>query len=228
MANEDSRKITAVLFDYGMVLSGPPDPEARTEMERILRTDTESLQAAYWRHRDAYDRGTLNSGTYWQKVAGDLQRTLRADDLDALVRADNKLWTRPNAPMIEWAERLQAAGIRTGILSNLGDAMETGIVAHFPWIGAFMHRTFSHRLGMAKPDLAIFRHAALGLGVPAGEILFIDDREENIAVARETGMVAVPYTGHDDFVQAMRHLGLGELLSPDRTPPVRTPPAGGL
>jgi len=51
-----------------------------------------------------------------------------------------------------------------------------------------------------------------GLGVLAGEILFVDDREENILAARAAGMVAVQYSGHGVFVEEMRRLGLEWLL----------------
>jgi putative hydrolase of the HAD superfamily len=109
--------------------------------------------------------------------------------------------------------------IKTGILSNIGDAMETGIRGRFLWLEAFDHHTFSHRLGIAKPDLEIYRHAVEGLGVPAGEILFIDDREENILAARTAGMVAVQYSSHGAFVQEMKRLGLEGLLFPATTLP---------
>jgi len=204
--------IAAVLFDYGMVLSGPPDPAARAEMERVLEADAESFHAAYWRHRDAYDRGALSGVAYWRQVAADLGRRVDAGQVEALIEADTALWTQPNEAMIGWAARLQAAGVKTGILSNLGDAMEAGIRARFPWLEAFAHHTFSHRLGIAKPDPAIYAHAAAGLGEPAERILFIDDRTENIAAAREAGMATVLYGGHDAFPRQMQELGLGELL----------------
>ena len=207
-------KIEAVLFDYGMVLSGPPDPHARQEMERVLGVDEAAFQAAYWRYRDAYDRGALGGIAYWESVARDVHKALSAEDLDALIRADNKLWTQPNVPMIEWAASLQQAGIKTGILSNIGDAMEAGIFARFPWLAEFTHHTFSHRLGIAKPDPAIYRHAAEGLNVPVNEILFIDDKEENIAAAQAAGMVAIRYTEHNAFVHAMGDRGYDRLLLP--------------
>jgi putative hydrolase of the HAD superfamily len=207
-------KIEAVLFDYGMVLSGPPDPTAREEMIRVLGVDEARFREMYWKHRDAYDRGTLSGIAYWQKVADELHRPLSANSLNELLEADNALWTQPNQPMIEWAAGLQRAGIKTGVLSNIGDAMEAGIRARFPWLDEFAHHTFSHRLGIAKPDLAVYRHAAEGLGVPAGQVLFIDDREENIAAAREAGMTAVQYSTHDRFVEQMHQLGLGSLLNP--------------
>jgi putative hydrolase of the HAD superfamily len=207
-------KIEAVLFDYGMVLSGPPDPTAREEMMRVLGMDETSFREMYWKHRDAYDRGTLSGIAYWEKVAEELHRPLSANSLNELLEADNALWTQPNQPMIEWAASLQRAGIKTGILSNIGDAMEAGIRARFPWLDEFAHHTFSHRLGIAKPDLAIYQHAAKGLGVSPNAVLFIDDREENIAAAREAGMNAVQYSTHDRFVEQMQQLRLGNLLSP--------------
>ena len=206
--------IRAVLFDYGLVLSGPPDPAAREEMKQILGVDEERFRAIYWRHRDDYDRGTLNSVAYWERVAHDLHRPLDAKKLSALIAADNAHWTQPNQAMIDWAAALQSAGIKTGILSNIGDAMEAGIVARFPWITAFTHRTFSHRLGIAKPDAAIYQHAAEGLGVPANEILFIDDREENIVAARAAGMHAIQYIDHADFLQQMQAAGFSGLIAP--------------
>ena len=214
MANESGIKINAVLFDYGMVLSGPPDPTARQQMQRILGVNEESFQTAYWKHRDAYDRGALGGQTYWESVARDLAKQLDATSLSRLIDADIALWTQPNLPMIEWAASLQRAGIKTGILSNIGDAMEVGIRTRFAWLAGFTHHTYSPRLGIAKPDSAIYRHAVEGLDAPADEILFIDDRQENILAAQSAGMVAIQYTNHNSFVQALQRLGLGALLSP--------------
>jgi putative hydrolase of the HAD superfamily len=196
-------KIRAVLFDYGMVLSGAPDATQRRRMEALLHADADTFNAAYWRSRDAYDRGTLSGTKYWKGVAEHLGQPLDADTLAELIDADTALWASPNEPMIDFAFALQNAGIRTGILSNLGDEMELGLCSRLPWLQDFAHRTFSHRLGIAKPDAAIYEHAAAGMGVPANQILFIDDREENITAARTAGMHAIHYTSHDAFIGAM-------------------------
>jgi putative hydrolase of the HAD superfamily len=212
MTNETKIKISAVLFDYGMVLSNVPEDLAWRQLERVLDAEQEPFQAAYWKYRDAYDRGALSAQTYWETVARDLEKPIDADVLRALIDADTNVWTQPNVEMMEWAARLNRAGIKTGILSNIGDAMEAGVLGRFPVLTEFTHHTFSHRLGIAKPDAAIYRHAVEGLGVPAREILFVDDREENILAARAAGMVAVQYSGHGGFVEEMRRMGLGWLL----------------
>jgi putative hydrolase of the HAD superfamily len=208
----EDTKISAVLFDYGMVLSSVPDELDWRKLELVLGAEEKAFQAAYWKYRDAYDRGALSAATYWETVARDLEKAIDADVLRALIDADTVVWTRPNVEMMEWSARLNRAGIKTGILSNIGDAMELGVLGRFPALAEFSHHTFSHRLGIAKPDAEIYRHAVEGLGVPAGEILFVDDREENIAAARAAGMEAVQYLGHGGFVEEMERMGLGWLL----------------
>jgi putative hydrolase of the HAD superfamily len=212
MTQETKTVIRAVLFDYGMVLSDVPEAADWRALERVLGVEETAFQAAYWKYRDAYDRGALSSAVYWETMAHDLGKTIDAEVLRALIDADTVVWTRPNAEMMEWSARLNRAGIKTGILSNIGDAMELGVMGRFPALAEFSHHTFSHRLGIAKPDAAIYRHAVEGLGVPAGEILFVDDREENIEAARAAGMVAVQYLGHVGFVEEMQRIGLKPLL----------------
>jgi putative hydrolase of the HAD superfamily len=206
--------IQAVLFDYGLVLSAAPDPAAWERLKQVFGTDEASFHAAYWNYRHDYDRGTRNAVVYWHSVAGDLNATLALSQLEELTAADTDLWTQPNQPMIDWAAALQHAGIKTGILSNLGDAMEAGILARCPWLVNFAHHTFSHRLLIAKPEPAIYQYAADGLAEPPSRILFIDDREENIAAAIAVGMQAIQYSTHKEFLITMRERGYGDLLTP--------------
>lgn len=205
--------VKAVLFDYGLVLSGPPDPAAWQRLQLLLDAGEAAFHAAYWQHRDAYDRGSLTAEAYWQQVAQDLDRPLDEPTIQQLIDTDTDVWTQPNQPMIDWAAALQRAGMKTGILSNIGAAMEVGVLARCPWLADFRHYTFSHRLKLAKPDPAIYRHAVEGLNVAPSEILFIDDREENILAAHAAGMQAVRYTTHDAFLRAMKNQGYESLLN---------------
>ena len=203
------REIEAVLFDYGMVLSQGPDAGAWARMKGALGMADDAFHAAYWAHRDAYDCGTLTGAGYWDAVAG---RKLKSEETRELLAADVELWGQMNLPMVEWAKRLQAAGIKTGVLSNIGDEIADGLVRRFDWLAHFTHCTWSHSLKTMKPDLAIYRHAAEGLGVAAEGVLFVDDKEVNVEAARAVGMPAVQYLGQEDFVAKMRAEGMGELL----------------
>jgi putative hydrolase of the HAD superfamily len=207
-----AQAIEVVLFDYGMVLSGPPDPEAWTRMKQIAALSEEQLHDAYWAFRHDYDRGALGGREYWREVARRTGITLNEAQIDALIAADLDLWARPNPPMIAWAARLQRAGMRTAILSNIGDAMAEGMVARLAWLDGFELCIWSHALSLAKPDPAIFVQTVKALGTPAASILFIDDKEENVVAAATAGMRAVRYTTHAEFEQTMRKLGLASLL----------------
>jgi len=70
---------------------------------------------------------------------------------------------------------------------------------------------------MAKPDPAIYLKTAQALKTEPGRILFIDDREENIAAAAEFGMQAVHYTTQDAFESEMRGRGLAGCWTWDWT-----------
>ena len=205
-------QIKAILFDYGMVLSAAPDPAAWQRMRTVTGLSEDILHREYWAYRHAYDRGDLKSHDFWNKVGSGAGIVLTPDQLTHLIEADTDLWGLLNPPMIAWAQRLQRAGIRTGILSNMPDAMEAGLRARHSWIEAFDHRTWSHALNLAKPELEIYHHAAEGLATPPANILFIDDRAENIAAALTVGMQAIQYTDHESFEQEMRARGLTHLL----------------
>ena len=63
--------LQAVIFDYGEVLSGPPDPQAHRNLLAIAGVEEEAFEKAYWAHRLDYDADILNGQTYWQTVARD-------------------------------------------------------------------------------------------------------------------------------------------------------------
>ena len=212
MSQSASPEIRAVLFDFGMVLSGPPEPGAWNRMLATSGLEVTALHAGYWAHRHSYDLGTLSGAAYWQAVAQHAGHEFTSVQVAELIAADTDMWTDLNVPMVEWAARLQQAGVRTGILSNIGDAIAEGICAKLPWVAAFDHCTWSYALRMAKPAAAIYLETAKALGVEPQHILFVDDREENIAGALAVGFVAIRYTSHAEFERTMRERGLGWLL----------------
>jgi putative hydrolase of the HAD superfamily len=181
-------------------------------LRSITGLDETRLHDAYWKFRHDYDRGALTGPAYWHAVAADAGITIDEEQLAALFAADIDVWSDLNAPMVAWAGRLQRAGVRTGILSNIGDSIALGIAARFPWLSGFYHCTWSYALGMAKPEPAIYLKTAEALQTASANILFIDDREENVVAAAALGMRAVRYTGQAAFEREMRQSGFASLL----------------
>jgi FMN hydrolase / 5-amino-6-(5-phospho-D-ribitylamino)uracil phosphatase len=62
--------------------------------------------------------------------------------------------------------------------------------------------------GLRKPDPAAYRHASAALGVEPSACLFVDDREDNCAAAREQGMDAVRFADAAALQRALVERGL--------------------
>ncbi|HEX4353725.1 MAG TPA: HAD family phosphatase [Polyangiales bacterium] len=89
---------------------------------------------------------------------------------------------------------LQARGHAMHVLSNYPEwhtLIETRLQ-----LSRFVAWTFvSCKLGLRKPDPAIYRQAAQALSVGPSDCLFIDDRARNCEAARAVGMDALQFTG---------------------------------
>ena len=122
------------------------------------------------------------------------------------ARAETALWERQSASEISlvhdaWIigeyqgiDRLvgviRAAGVETACLSNTNERhweLMTAQPLTYPAFAALGQRHASHLLGLAKPDLAVYRAFEKLSGVPPDMIVFFDDRAENVAAARSAG-----------------------------------------
>lgn len=59
---------------------------------------------------------------------------------------------------------------------------------HFPFDTLFVHAFYSFRMGLAKPDLEIFKSVFRSAGIKPEETLFVDDNAENISSAARLGL----------------------------------------
>jgi putative hydrolase of the HAD superfamily len=204
--------VRTVLFDYGKVLSNAEDPAAWAGMVALSGVPEQRFHDAYWAYRHDYDRHTLSAVPYWRAVATRAGTAFSEPQVHRLIELDVDLWTNMNQNMIAFAQNLQRAGIRTGILSNIGDAMALGIVARLPWLSAFYHCTWSYALELAKPEPAIYLKTAEALDTQPENILFIDDREENVAAAAALGFHTIRFAEYESFLRELRDRGYTSLV----------------
>ncbi len=204
--------IKAVIFDYGMVLTAEPDAAAYAEMLLITGLTREQFEPLYWADRHAYDEGKLTGVAFWQKLIHDAGLALDARAVTELNRADARYWTTENTRMVRWQAELKLAGIKTAILSNMGDNVLESLLAAFPWVQNFDWCTWSFQLGMAKPDPRIYEYTLAGLGAKAEETLFIDDRGVNVEAARKLGMNALRFTTVENLAHELHASGFSQSI----------------
>lgn len=214
-------KLRAVIFDYGLVLSGPAEPSARARLLAITCLPPEIFDAHYWKYRLDYDRGTLNGRTYWHAIARDTGLTLKPEEIDALIEQDILLWATVNPVMLNWLVRVQASGLKTAILSNMGEDLLGYMRRHFAWLDSFHHLTWSCELNMIKPEAAIYRHTLERLKVKPEEALFLDDKIENVEAARQAGIHAIQFRDAATLQDQLAQHGWAEQLPPVILPSAR-------
>ncbi len=211
-------RLEAVIFDYGMVLSTAQEPASLAALKQITRLDDRTFDEHYWRYRHRYDLGELNGRTFWEAISRDAGLALTPVEIARLIEHDVVMWSTLNEPMIRWVAAVQDAGLRTAILSNMGEELLCYMRQEFGWLGRFDHHTWSCELRMAKPDPAIYRHTCEKLGVAPERALFLDDKPENIAAAEAVGMQAIQFTTAEALEAELGRRGLAaELPAVPRT-----------
>jgi putative hydrolase of the HAD superfamily len=205
--------LRAVVFDYGMVLTGPQNPEAHATLLRLTGLPLERFEDLYWADRHAYDEGKFTGLEFWRKL---LRTAGVGDESGALVEElnhwDALMWTTQNLEMLAWHAELKRHGLLTGILSNMGDNVLENMKKEFDWLGRFDVLVWSYQLKMAKPDPAIYRHILKELGTEAEETLFLDDKLVNIEAARALGIRAIQFSTVAKLREDLISAGLNKEL----------------
>ena len=204
--------LRAVVFDYGMVLSCPPQDHARHEILRITGLPHEKFDQLYWIDRHAYDRGELSGLRFWQKLVSDAGLNLSAEEIARLNFWDAEMWTTVNPEMLAWHGQLKLRGLQTGILSNMGDSVLENILRSFAWIADFDVLVWSFQHDLAKPEPAIYELLLDRLGTAPEETLFLDDKLENIVAARHLGIRGLQFSTVDQLRQDLISAGLDAWL----------------
>lgn len=180
--------VSVLLFDLFGVVACHQTERAKAEIERIADVPGERFWRAYWAMRPAYDRGDNPAPAYWRTVADDLGVTFDDERVADLIDADLRSWSQVDPHMIDYLGELAAGGRRLGLLSNITADLAEEFERRHGWLELFSVVAFSCRIGFAKPEAGAYRWCVDAFGVPASDVLFIDDRAENVDGALAQGM----------------------------------------
>lgn len=200
-------EVRGVVWDLGNVLIDWQPQHAiaagvgETEARRFLEADDFDFRA--WNHGP-------DSGLPW-------------DEAEAAVRRDHPHWLEhalayrrhfgasltgevPGTGAV--VRRLHAAGVAMVGLTNWSAELYPQAPPRFPVLALLRDVVVSGVEGVAKPDPRIYRLAAERIGLPPAQLVFVDDRADNVEAAEELGMHGVVFTDADALVERLRRLGL--------------------
>ncbi|MCD2443989.1 HAD family phosphatase [Agromyces sp. SYSU K20354] len=175
-----------VVFDYGEVISRAPGAAEQAALLARAGVAADPFWTAYWAHREGLDRGTTSIDAYWQAVARDVGAEWNPIDVHELWAIDHRSWLSVDPGTLRVLHALVAGGTRIALLSNAG-ADFAGWLRHGSFAPLFERVFVSGELGLVKPEPEIYRHAMAELGIEPADLLFVDNRAENVEGARAVG-----------------------------------------
>jgi putative hydrolase of the HAD superfamily len=192
--------IKAVVLDIGSVLEVIDDAVFPAPFENRLGLAPGTVAAAADFEGDP-GLGQITEDDvrrHWQRRLG------LTDDQVAELMADYWRWYvgSLDQTLVDWFASVRGRGLKAGILSNSGPGAREA-ERHWGFEEMTDDLVYSHEVGLAKPDPAVYALAAARLGVEGSEIAFLDDVAANVAAGRAAGWHAVL---HEDTVRSIAEL----------------------
>lgn len=201
-----------VYFDLGNVLWTFDEDRACRNAADVLGVSAGQVRDAVYESglQNRFEHGRISTAGFLEALLVSLENPKPVSDPQLLADALSDMF-QPIEPMTAVIDQLRISGTRMGILSNTCDA-------HWNWIlrqqhpmmaGLFDAVVLSFEVNAMKPDDQIYRAAELSAGVPSDQILFLDDKAENVRAAKQRGWQAEQCFGGDQAISVLERYGLG-------------------
>ena len=180
--------IRAILFDLGGVLERV-GAAARVEAWTAGRIPVGEFWSRWLSARSVadFESGRTDPETFSLRAVSELGLDVSAADF----LEDFRSWlVGPYDGAADLVLGLRGRGYRVASFSNSNEIHWPVMEAHQRADSSFDANFPSHRLGLCKPDPLAFLEVLRRWGVPARDVLFLDDNEVNCAAARAAGMAA--------------------------------------
>lgn len=199
--------LRGIIFDFGGVFTKTRRRKAmlqRIEDELGLgRGELASLLFS-GEHWWAVSTGKVTAEEYWEAV-----RNVLGGRVPAVLepfKYNPFAYEGLNQRMMRLARRLHQH-YRTALLSNAMPYLDT-LLAEHGLTELFDVVVNSARVGLRKPDAAIYELTLERIQVPAPQCLFVDDKERNTKVAQDLGMRAIVFRSAADLMRRLKELGV--------------------
>ena len=202
-----STRINAITFDLGGVLI---DWNPRHLYRKLYGADEAGMERLLTDVCNPEWNAQLDAGRPLAEAVAELAAA-HPDQAEMIV-AYGQRWDEMLGPAFEETvailREVRAAGYPTYALSNWSAETFEVTRRRYPFLDEMDGILISGEVGVGKPDPAIFRAFLARFGLTAGETVFIDDWDRNVATASSLGIVAIQFKGAAKLRADLRALGL--------------------
>ena len=199
--------IQAFLFDLGRVLIEFDHSKGFVQVGALTGMDPQEVARLYeaenWQAR--YECGEITTGELVEHLKKHATHS-QFSEAEFIVAAGDIF--SPKADTIALVAELHQAKHKLCIVSNTCDAHMRYCLPRYDFFQMFPRKVFSHEVGTAKPDRRFYELACAAVDEPPESCLFIDDRPENIAGAKDFGMHTHLFQNSDKLRQQISHYRL--------------------
>lgn len=198
--------IRIVVFDFGGVVAQANTAQMSDFLMNSFGINKEDLSNAL---RDMQNF-ISNGGTeeqYWEQYALSKRVILPNNWLDQWDDIIKKSITEiPETIAI--VKALQRGGYQTGMLSDVTQ-YQAEVIRKMGYYALFNPVLLSYEIGVKKPNPEAFKILLKTLQVPASNVFFIDDRQENVESAKSLGIDSIQFISPEQLKNELEERGFG-------------------
>jgi HAD superfamily hydrolase (TIGR01509 family) len=197
----------AIAFDLGKVLV---DFDYSIAVRRIAargKVTPEELGHFLLTHSPLlfrYELGLVSSEAFFNEICA---ASGFCGDFEEFSQAFGDIFN-PIEPMVQLHADLRKKGLPTYIFSNTNELAIRYIRRTYPFFSSFNGYILSYEHGVMKPDTGIYEVVERQCGYSGSDILYIDDRPENIAAGAARGWQVVLQESPEKTLGELRKQGL--------------------
>jgi len=184
---------SVILFDLGGVLINWNDDWLYDEISLQLNQPFNKIKSKFNDTLCSLFESKIDEGEFWNIVLGP------DNDIDKKIISKTFLKKSSiNEKFLAFAKSLKNNGHLIGILSNL--TPETSMCIDKNQLKDFDYHFYSNSLKMSKPNNEIYQHVCDHIS--SKNILFIDDKQENLNAAESFGIDTILFNS-DDYASGL-------------------------
>jgi len=200
-------KIKALIFDVGGVIIFYDNMIAARKISKLINVPVKKifniLDNPKSKFTNSYELGGLPS-VYWKIMAEELGvKKINTEKV-------GKAWTTifwPNKEVISLVKKLKK-NYKVGLISNIGKLHENYLSQKYELKNLFPIRVFSYKVKSRKPSSKIFKVILKKLKAKPEEVIFVDDRIENVRRAKKLGIRGLYFKNNIQFFNELKKQGI--------------------
>lgn len=178
----------AIIFDWGNVIGFSDRAVVVNFMCDSFQISESEFESANLEKRKAMKAGNSDID-FWIQYA-QKNNIYLPEDWSQKYKATLKKSVGVDPNMYVLIDQLKEKGIRVGMLSNIDDR-NAKLIRNFGFYEPFEPCLLSCEMSLEKPDPKVYELLLKTINLPAEQIVFIDDKIENVEAAKAMGIDAI-------------------------------------